>query len=265
MDTEIIVVGVDHTELTGKCFHSLLAYTTEVDYRLVWVDNGSIKDHRQKTAKAFADFPNRLSVWVGRNLGFAGGVNVGLRAIQAMRSPAKFVAIVHNDTMVSPGWLSRMMLAMKGNPKVGIAGLVSSEENADMHSWKEVFRLAGGKAMPNHFGGVAIESKSSFLGSAHKGHTCKTDVVGFFCALIRMEVIEKVGLLDETFDFGVDEDYCFRVSQAGYDKMIVLSAYADHLRGATFGTLFDEMAISEMLERGTEKLKTKHGMSEKSG
>jgi tetratricopeptide (TPR) repeat protein len=57
-----------------------------------------------------------------------------------------------------------------------------------------------------------------------------------FCLLIKREVLERVGLLDERFGTGCfeDDDYCLRAVQAGFRAVIAREAFVHHYGGRTF-------------------------------
>src|SRR5262249_3380546 len=63
-----------------------------------------------------------------------------------------------------------------------------------------------------------------------------TDRLVGFCLLIRRELIERIGLLDERFGVGCfeDDDYCLRALRAGYRAVIAGDAFVHHFGGRTF-------------------------------
>ena len=71
---------------------------------------------------------------------------------------------------------------------------------------------------------------------AHRGSLIDTDRLVGFCLLIRREVIDRVGLLDERFGIGCfeDDDFCRRTLQAGYRAVIARDSFIHHFGGQTF-------------------------------
>jgi GT2 family glycosyltransferase len=60
-----------------------------------------------------------------------------------------------------------------------------------------------------------------------------------FCAIIRREVIEKIGLLDERFFIlGNDDDYCDRVRLSGSMTGVALNCFVYHRHGVTKNAIF---------------------------
>ena len=64
-------------------------------------------------------------------------------------------------------------------------------------------------------------------------------MLGFFCVLLRREVYEKVGEMDEQFGVGYfeDTDYCYRAARAGYELRCARDAFVHHWQGASFRLL----------------------------
>ena len=66
--------------------------------------------------------------------------------------------------------------------------------------------------------------------------------LGFFCVALSREVIDQVGLLDEDFKVGFfeDDDYCRRVTRAGFHIAIAEDVFIHHHLSASFGALEQE-------------------------
>jgi glycosyltransferase involved in cell wall biosynthesis/GT2 family glycosyltransferase len=82
---------------------------TDVPYELVIVDNGSGWE-----AKGYAREAADVAILNGRNRGFAAAMNQGLR-----RARGRAVAFCNNDTVLPPGWSSRLV-AHLDDPSAGI-------------------------------------------------------------------------------------------------------------------------------------------------
>lgn len=82
--------------------------------RVVIVDNGSTDDSVELLR---GQFPQVSLVEAGRNLGFAGGCNLGIRAMTS-----DYVALANNDTVVESAWLRRLVEVAESDPRVGLVG-----------------------------------------------------------------------------------------------------------------------------------------------
>ncbi len=89
-------------------------------------------------------------------------------------------------------------------------------------------------------------------GGSHEGVRVDVNRLVGFCLLIRREVVDAIGLLDEQFGVGnfEDDDYCPRAIQAGYRAVIAADAFVHHFGGRTFvGSGVDNGALMRENER----------------
>ena len=200
---------------------------------IVVVDNGSGDDSAERLERAIAARGMARYCRVlrsPRNGGFAAGNNCAIRAVEA-----NYYLLLNSDTIVRKGAIQLLLSQMQAHPGVGIAG--PRLEWPDGTPQISCFRdhtpiselLAAAKTGPlSHFFN-AFE-----LALPVADETCECDWVSFACALIRREVIEKVGLLDEDyFMYFEDSDYCRAARAAGFRIRYFPSARVVHLRGGT--------------------------------
>ncbi|HVT02910.1 MAG TPA: glycosyltransferase family 2 protein [Thermoanaerobaculia bacterium] len=109
LDVDVIVLDLDGGDLLQKCLNSIEAQTLKPSRILVW-DNGS----RTPVTTRLPPLPGSVEVHRSEaNLGFAGGVNAAF----ALAS-ADFIALVNNDVLLDPRWLSALLERMKVDDKV---------------------------------------------------------------------------------------------------------------------------------------------------
>src|SRR5262249_7355735 len=84
-----------------------------------------------------------------------------------------------------------------------------------------------------------------------------TDRLVGFCLLVRREVVNRVGLLDERFGVGCyeDDDYCRRVLRAGFRAVIARDAFVHHFGGRTF--LGSGVDYHRLMERNQQLFESK--------
>jgi len=111
----VVVLNWNSAWYTRRCLHALRAtdYPAE-SLEIVLVDNGSIDGSLEQLR---VSFPDLQVIENGANLGFAEGCNRGMRD----RAGVDHVALVNNDTVVSPGWLRPLVDAMEHDLTVGAA------------------------------------------------------------------------------------------------------------------------------------------------
>ena len=195
----------------------LLAFSDDPDFlsagELVYV----IDDHRLVSALAAeapvfeASFgvPFR-TVWSGENRGYAGATNLGVA-----NSSAPFVLLLNSDVIpVATGWLEKMRSILAANPEIGVLGARLHHPNGAIQhdgmgfEWDATLQLYLNK----HPG-------SGFPGAPPHGKFVKRQAVTGACALMRREVYEAVGGLDEKYLIGdfEDSDLCLKVREKGLE------------------------------------------------
>jgi len=200
----IIVLNWNGKADTLDCLESLRCTNYE-NYRVVLVDNGSEDD---SVAAVRQKFPEVEVVETGRNLGFAGGNNVGIE--YALKQNADYVFLINNDTTVDPDYLKELVDVAENDPRIGAVG-----SKIMYYSEPERIWFAGGtinwhKNKGEHIG----------LNEVDTGQYDEIREVGYLtgCALlIKREVVEKIGVLeDDYFLYYEDSDYSLRIQNAGY-------------------------------------------------
>ena len=218
----IIIVAWNQLYKTLACLEAVAAG----DYgnaRVLLVDNGSTPP----LAEAIhAHFPSIEVLRLPRNLGFAGGYNAGLR--EALSGPADLFLLLNNDTLPAPDALSQLVACLAAAPDVGLA-------TAKIYYAAEPSRIWTVGANLNVF----LDLKDGGQGEIDAGQWAAPRDVDFapFCAvLIRREVLEEVGLLDEEFFlYYEDMDYCRRMRRAGRRLRLCPDAHVWHDVSASSG------------------------------
>lgn len=161
-----------------------------------------------------------------RNGGFAAGANVGIRS-----ADANFYLLMSSDTLVRKGAVLELLTQMQAHPGVGIAGprLEWPDGTPQVSCYRDPTPVSEllAAAKLNTLDAL-LQSFQTAL--AVPEEDCEVPWVSFACALIRREVIEKVGLLDEGyFLYFEDSDYCRAARAAGFRVHYFPSARVVHL------------------------------------
>lgn len=164
-----------------------------------------------------ANFPNVQIITSDRNLGFAGGVNLGLT-----QATGDLIAIVNPDVVVEPEWLSELVKAIGGEQSVGIVGgkLLFGDGRTIQH--------AGGilrypLALADHYGYRELD-----VGRYDRQR--EVDYVTGAAVVVRREVLQELGGLDEGFypAYFEETDLCWRIRKAGLKVLYVPTAVGIH-------------------------------------
>jgi GT2 family glycosyltransferase len=219
-----IVLSWNGREDTLACLASL-ATLRDGDTEVVCVDNGSTDGSVQAVRAAH---PQVHVVENGRNLGFAGGNNAGLR--YAFEHGAQWAVLVNNDATLAPDAVDRLRRAAAEHPAAGmLAGKVFFDEPPD-RIW-----FAGQRFFPT-FGYSGRPRGYGRRDGPRYRRAYRTDrAAGAFMAVSR-RVVDAVGLLDEDlFAYVEDVDWSCRARAAGFEIWFVPDALAWHRVSASTG------------------------------
>jgi len=190
----IIIVNWNAKEMLRNCLNSIRENTTYPNYKIVVVDNGSTDGSVEMIKK---EFPHVQLIQNKENIGFAKANNQGIKSIES-----DYYFLIGNDTEVTKNWLTSMIEVSESDSKFGITGC----------------KLIFPNGRIQHAGAwVKIHGVEHCL--REKGDKLRqVDYVTGAAFLIKKEVIDKIGLLDEGFSpfYYEDSDYCVRARKAGY-------------------------------------------------
>ena len=167
-------------------------------------------------------------VAAGRNLGFSGGMNLGIRS--ALTSGADYIVLVNSDVVVTPDCLGILQRSLEIVPDAGIAGpMVLSRSEPD--------RIASlGLSFDPRTGRMRERSAGRRRSSLTSPETQTTDAVSGCCIFVAREVFASVGFLDENYFFGFEEiDFCLSARARGYATVIVPAAVVYHEGSKSIG------------------------------
>lgn len=215
----VIVLCYNNLEYTKSCLKSLLGVGSYPDIEIIMVDNGSTDGTHEYLQGLELEPDNFKVITNSENLGFSAGNNVGIKAAEG-----DYIVLLNNDTFTTPGWIFGLVRHLRRDPGIGLVGPVTNN-------------IGNEAKIEIHYADMESMILSSF--DYTRSHTDKllfVPTVAFFCVAFTKELIDKVGLLDEQFGQGFfeDDDYCRRVSDAGYQVAIAEDVFVHHHLSATF-------------------------------
>ncbi|MBI1886454.1 MAG: glycosyltransferase family 2 protein [Chloroflexi bacterium] len=201
----VIVLNWNGLADTSACLESLQAITY-AEYETILIDNGSRGDDAGVLGERFGGFV-RLIV-SERNLGFAGGCNLGIR--DALQRSPDYVLLLNNDVTVDPHFLDELVTAAEALPDA--AALCPK---VYFHDRPSVICSTGGRV--NAWTGTSRQVGRGEEDRGQRDEAAVRDYADGACMLIRREALERVGLLDEEyFAYWEETDWCARAAEAGY-------------------------------------------------
>lgn len=235
----VVIVNYRTPGLVIDCLHSL-AYQLEPGWRVLLVDNASGDDSvaRFEAARQAHGWEPWLDIVAHHeNRGFAAGNNVALRRLITEAEPAEYFLLLNPDTIVRPGGISALVEFMEERPQVGIAG--SRLEERDGTPQRSAFRFP---SLPGEWeNGLRLGIMSRLLqrwvvAPPVREDAHPSDWLSGASMLVRREVFETIGLLDEEYFLYYEEtDFCLRTRRAGWECWYVPESRVVHLVGQSTG------------------------------
>lgn len=219
-----VVLSWNRREDTLACLESLEAATYPA-LRIVCVDNGSSDGSADAVATRFPDvLVRRLSA----NLGFAGGMNEGIRA--ALEDGAEQVFLLNNDMLVEPGFMEPLVAALSVDRGAAAACSQVVFAGSPDRTW-----YAGARFRPRRgYHGRHVRYGEPPLPPSAPAYTTERACAG--AMLVTRSVLERVGLFDDTlFAYGEDVDWSLRARSHALHVLVVPASVIRHEVSASSG------------------------------
>lgn len=214
----VVIPNWNGKDTLGECLDSLIEQSVQA--KIIVVENGS-SDGSLEFIKS--RYPNVQVIVNQRNLGFAGGVNCGIRA--ALDSGMEFVALFNNDAVADSRWIEWLLIEAEKHPQAGIiTGKLLSLDGKRLDSTGDTYTNWG---LP--FPRGRNETKLDMYDNSR-------DVLGASggASLYRTAMLKEIGLFDEDFfAYYEDVDLSLRAQLAGWKVRFVPQALAYHHIGHT--------------------------------
>lgn len=224
-DLDVLLPSVFESEGVEFSADNSARYKAEI----IVIDSGSSDGTAEFAEKFIISYINNgrylnSMVIKSANKGFAAGNNLGIK-----QARGKYILLLNPDTKLEPNTLRIMLDFMETRPDIGISGckLVKADGKLD---------LACRRRFPNPWSSFKrlflLDNRDYNYSNVDENIEMEVDsVVGAFL-LIRKLVIDKIGLLDESFFmYGEDLDWCWRCKEAGFKVWYFPKAAALHLKG----------------------------------
>jgi GT2 family glycosyltransferase len=212
----VVVLNWNRYQDTIDCVCALQRQTLE-GFATIIVDNGS----RDGSAQHLRDrFPDIRIICNERNLGYAGGNNVGIRA--ALEMGADYVLLLNNDTVPGEDFLEKLLNGALADKNIAAAG--------PKVLWAvDPPRLWGAYVTITYHQNIVRVEGFTCADVAAFSEPADVDCVIGCGILMSRTVIENVGLLDEEyFAYHEDVDWCYRARKKGYRVVYVPEAVLLH-------------------------------------
>ena len=239
MRLSIIILNYNTRDLLDAAIGSL---HSKVSHEIIVVDNASTDD---SVSFIKSNHQNVKLIVSPQNVGFAAGNNLGIRAAQG-----DYIMLLNSDTKVQTGALDKLLHFADSHREIGILTpkLILPDGALDLSCHRGFPTL--GNSIAYFLGLESIFPNFKPLAQYHQTYQDfatphPVDVVSGAAMLIRRQVIDQIGLLDERFFmYAEDIDFCLRAKQAGWLTYYYPGAVVVHFKGASGSKSQDPSAKS---------------------
>jgi GT2 family glycosyltransferase len=222
----IIIANYNGRALLHESLTSIYRHSPQCSFNIVVIDDAS---HDDSAAMVRECFPNVRLLVNPQNVHYGRSNN---RAIDLVR--CEFVYLLNNDTVILPHALDRMITFLREHPEAGAVG--SKLLNGDGSIQASVKSLPC--LMSGLFGDRSIIRKlfprNRFTRQhlLHLSHDAESPFTAGYVSsasvMIRQDVVQQVGHLDERLSYHVDADYFKRIWDAGSKVYYLPTAVVIH-------------------------------------
>ncbi len=225
----IIILTTNQFAFIGECIRSVLSANYK-NIQIYLIDNNSNKEDYNKFYNSHKHL-KQLKFFRRKNaLGFGSACNFGLKKIKK-----GYVVLLNDDTIVSKNWLDPIISYMEKHPEVG-----ACQPKIKNMRRNDYFEYAGaGGGFMDVYGYPFCRGRIFYTMEKDKGqYDDSVDVVWVSgnCFVTKVDILKKVGLLDEMFFiFGDEADLCWRMHYNGYRLSYIPQSVVYHYGSGTVG------------------------------
>lgn len=229
MKLSVIIVNYNVKHFLEQCIHSVIRASVNIPLEIFVVDNNSVDGSTQLIKEKF---PQVLLIENRENLGFSRANNQAIK-----RAKGKYILLLNPDTVVEEDTFSKVIGFMESHPDAGALGVKMIDGKGNFLPESKRGLPTPWVAFCKMFGLSKLFPRTKKFGRYHLSYLDENEVhevevlAGAFM-LIRKEVLDKVGLLDESFFmYGEDIDLSYRITESGYKNYYFPGTTIIHYKG----------------------------------
>lgn len=225
------MVSYNTADYTRRAIASVFNETRSTNFELIVVDNASTDN---SVALLSASFPDIKLFESADNLGFAGGVCLGVEEAQG-----EYLLLLNPDTIVQPGAIDKLLQFARKHPDNGIWGGVTLNNDLSINTQHAWSKPTFSSLLFSALGLSKAFSKSCFFNHANYGCWARdsireVDILSGCFFLTSRKVWDQLGGLDPQFFMYAEEaDYCLRAIKQGYQPIVTPDAQIIHHGGVS--------------------------------
>jgi O-antigen biosynthesis protein len=229
MKLSIVIVNYNVKYFLEQCLYSVRRASENLQTEVFVVDNnsvdGSVKMVREK-------FPEVILIENKDNTGFSKANNQAIKL-----SAGEYVLLLNPDTVVESDTFSKILQFMDSHADAGGLGVKMIDGKGNFLPESKRGLPTPSVAFYKIFGLSKFFPKSRVFGKYHLGFLDKdqvnpVEILSGAFMLLRKSVLDKIGLLDETFFmYGEDIDLSYRILKAGFQNYYYPETRIIHYKG----------------------------------
>jgi GT2 family glycosyltransferase len=227
----IVIVSHNSEQFVKNCCSSLYSQKTSFPFEVILVDN----DSNDRTVQIVREQFPHTTIISRTNTGFAAGNNAGIR-----HATGELVLLLNPDTILHDGSMETLVAHFSGHPRIGALGPKIFNADGTVQRTGVSFPALWNAVVEIFFLDIIFPS-SKIFGRHRKLYvdpdtTHEAEYLQGSCLMLRRDVFEEIGLLDENFFIYFEEtDLCYRLKQKGWRVVYDPAASIVHYGGSGVG------------------------------
>ncbi len=247
---DIVIPVYNALHHVKACLSSIMQYRDEYEVHII-IANDCSDSETSLWLQEFCKSKDYCTlIEQQENIGYTKNVNAGLEA-----SKGQYIVLLNSDTLVTSGWIQKMLDCFKSDKSIGIVGPLSNA--GGYQSIPKVFTREKKFEINELVEGYSLEQMAELVERISLKKHPKINVLNGFCFMIDRKVINTIGYMDAEYfpiGYGEEVDYCIRATDAGFTLAIADNVYIFHAKSKSFGITNRK----ELTQKGSEALKEKY-------
>lgn len=220
----LLILNYKGYDDTCECIDSLLEIQYG-NYKLLIIDNDSRDGSEERLRKKYPDIE---IIQTHKNLGFAGGNNVGIK--YALDRNADYIGILNNDIIVDKNFLNVLVSTMESDKEIGIIGPTV----CDYYNRGKIISAGAKMSLLTGEGAYIHVNEDYYSKKTEKIVMC--DYISGCCMLARANIIDKIGNLPEVYFMYFEEtEWCFKARKKRLKVICDTDSVIWHKESAAIG------------------------------
>ncbi len=238
-----VILNWRTAQMTLRAAEAALVAMRGIEGAVVIVDNDSGDGSfevmaAEVVARGWDAGPHRVRVLQsGHNGGFGAGNNFGIRAGLPGGGVPEYVYLLNSDAFPAPDAIAALLAHLEAHPKTGFAGShIHGEDGAPHHTAFRFPTIAGEFEQAARFGPISRLLRGAVVAPPLPQVTGRVDWLAGASLMMRREVLDRIGLFDETFFLYFEEtELCLRAARAGWPTDYVVESRVAHIGSVSTG------------------------------